>query len=110
MVMRYAPHTLQALAGAVASEDGFGRPLAVGGGEWTDVCRCRCDSNWERELRLDNGQVVKPDWHVVCEGNDLSLKPGDTVRCVDRDGTVRASGRILRMRTNNYLPYGEIYL
>lgn len=109
--MYYAPHILQKRIIAEEKSDEFGRPIPEEAGEtWVEVCRCRCDHNGDKEVKMPDGTVVTPDYHVVLEGNAPDVEVGDYVRCLKADGTIRGEGRVIKPRTLNYLPYAEIYL
>ena len=83
--MIFAPHTLQVKVTTSMEEDEFGRPIPETGGEsWQDVCRCRCDDNSTKEFTSENGEVYRPNYHVVCE-KKISLKAGDEVRCMNSE-------------------------
>lgn len=109
--MHYAPHTLQKRTPPAETTDEYGRPVVADGSEeWTDVCRCRCDHSDDKEFRLDDGTVVRPEYRIVTDGNAPGVSVGDIVRCVRADGTVRGEGRVVNTKTLNYLPYAEIYV
>ncbi len=108
--MHYAPHLLQRRLTTEQPLDEFGREVTnANTEEWVDICRCRCDNNSDREVMAADGKVVRPEFHVVFEADNVAVKPGDYVRCLKRDGSVRGQGRVLRMKTLNYLYYGEMY-
>lgn len=77
---------------------------------YVNVCRCRCDSVTMAKTATDDGSVVRPDYHVVTDGNRIKLKLGDVVRCIDIDGETICEGEILKLHRLNTLPYAEIYL
>lgn len=109
--MYYAPHILQKRTEAQESMDEFGRPVVNDSVEaWADVCPCRCDHNGDKEIKMPDGTVVRPNYHVVLAGNEVNLTVGDYVRCLKPDGSVRGEGRVLNTKTLNYLPYAEIYM
>lgn len=109
--MYYAPHTLQKRIDAEESTDELGRPVVADSTEaWVDVCRCRCDHNGEKEIKMPDGKVIRPDYHVVLDENDPGLRIGDYVRCINDYGNVRGEGHVLSFKTLNYLPYAEVYL
>ena len=109
--MYYAPHILQKRIVAQEISDEFGRPIPNKTDDiWVDVCRCRCDHNGDKEIKMPDGSVVTPDYHIVLEGNMPDVKTGDYVRCLSADGSVRGEGRAIKPRTLNYLPYAEIYV
>lgn len=108
--MYYAPHTLQAKRLIPLENDELGRPIPGTGCEtWVDVCRCRCDDNTTKEFRSENGNVFRPQYHVVCEGSH-GLSAGDEVRCIEADGSVRGQGSIFIAKRLNYLSYSEIWM
>lgn len=113
--MQYAPHILQKRITPTEQVDEFGRPIVsesadASGYEWQDVCRCRCDHNETKEIKLPDGTVIKPDYHIVMEGNDPDVEVGDYIRCLREDGSIRGEGKLIRPRTLNYLPYAEGYV
>lgn len=109
--MYFAPHILQKRITPPLQEDEYGRPITVAGADmWTEVCRCRCDHSDDHEVRLDDGSVYIPAWHVVCEGRTPEVHCGDKVRCIFPDGTLRAEGEIKKTATLNCLPYAQVYL
>lgn len=133
--MYYAPHILQKRVTPELSVDEFGRPIPPGNvktftvGEqiifldkhlyadktadgdvyWENVCKCRCDHNRDAEIKKPDGSIVKPDYHIVCEGKRPGIHVGDYVRCLESDGTVRGEGYVINAPTLNYLPYAEVY-
>lgn len=113
--MYYAPHTLYKRITPPESMDGFGRPIVSqaadeNGYEWVYVCKCRCDHNVDKEITTPDGKVIRPDYHIVLDGNTPNVETGDYIRCLRDDGTIRGEGRAVRPRTLNYLPYAEIYV
>lgn len=109
--MYYAPHTLQKQVKPAEEVDMYGRPIVITNSEtWVDVCKCRCDHNVDTEIKLEDGTIIRPEYHVVCDGNKLGVVVGDNVRCLREDGSIRGEGRVVRPRTLNYLPYGEFYI
>lgn len=109
--MYYAPHILQKKIIPQEAVDEFGRPIPVkSADEWVDVCRCRCDHNGDKEVKMPDGTVVRPEYHIVLEGNTPDVETGDYVRCLRDDGSIRGEGRAFKPRTLNYLPYAEIYV
>lgn len=108
--MYYAPHLLQKRLSTTPALDEYGREIVGDSAEeWLDVCRCRCDNNSDREVMTPDGKVVRPDFRVVFDANNVNVAPGDYVRCLNRNGSVKGDGRVLRMKTLNYLSYGEMY-
>lgn len=107
--MYYAPHILQVKVTAPMEKDEFGRPIpGTGGEEWQDVCKCRCDDNSTKEFTSENGQMYRPNYHVVCERN-ITVKAGDDVRCMNGD-VVRGSGEVYMVKNTNYLGYSELWM
>lgn len=107
--MYYAPHILQVRRAAALENDELGRPMPSLEGEWVDVCKCRCDDNTTKEFRSENGSVYRPMFHVVCEGRH-GVRAGETVRCLNQDGTVRGEGKVYLPKSLNLLPYSEIWM
>lgn len=109
--MFYAPHILQKRIIPSESVDEFGRPIVdESSDEWQEICRCRCDDNGDKEIKMSDGTVVTPDYHIVIGNNIPDVKTGDYVRCLKEDGTVRGEGHIVKSRTLNFLPYAEIFV
>lgn len=109
--MNYAPHILQKRLTPPTVNDEYGRPLPVAAApQWQDICRCRCDHSGDTLITLDNGNVVYPQYHIVCDGNRPDVQVDDHIRCLRSDGTTRAEGKVSKVQTLNYLPYAEIYL
>ena len=108
--MYFAPHTLQIKTLIPLEVDELGRPVP-GTGEmvWKNVCRCRCDDNSTKEFKSPNGQVYRPNYHVVCEGIH-HFTAGEDARCIDADGSVRGEGEIYLPKRLNLLPYSEIWM
>lgn len=107
--MIFAPHTLQVKVTTPMETDEFGRPIPGTGGEsWQDVCRCRCDDNSTKEFASENGEVYRPNYHIVCEKR-ISLDAGDEIRCMDGEN-IRGTGRVYMVKNTNYLGYSEIWL
>lgn len=106
--MYYAPHQLQK---KVVSEtrDEYGRILSVAD-TWVDVCRCRCDDADSQEIEDDNGKVFTPHYHIVAEGR-ADIEAGDEARCLNGDGSIRASGVLHRRPKHlNVLQYTDLWL
>lgn len=107
--MIFAPHTLQVKVTTPMETDEFGRPIPGTGGEsWQDVCKCRCDDNSTKEFTSENGEVYRPNYHVVCE-KKISLKAGDEVRCMDGEN-IRGAGEVYMVKNTNYFGCSEIWL
>ena len=107
--MIFAPHILQVKVTTPMETDEFGRPIPGTGGEsWQDVCRCRCDDNSTKEFTSENGDVYRPNYHVVCE-KKISLKAGDEVRCMDGEN-IRGTGEVYMVKNTNYFGYSEIWM
>ena len=107
--MIFTPHILQVKVITEPQKDEFGRLIPNTGGEdWQDVCGCRCDDNTTKEFQSDNGEVYRPNYHVVCE-NKVSLKAGDSVRCMDED-SIRGKGVVYVIKSTNYFNYSELWM
>lgn len=107
--MYYAPHLLYKKEAPKVTSDEFGRPIISNDvDKWTQVCRCRCDTSNMVEVKSDNGEFFKPDFHVVCEGVD-KVKAGDIVRAVF-NGVVKCEGMVKSVKETNYLSYTEIWI
>lgn len=109
MVMYYAPHILQKKVSPVLVNDEFGRPVKVGmDEEWEFVAWCRCDMQNQTEVKSDNGEFFKPDFHIVCEGRGL-VKAGDVVRVLF-GRVVKCQGQARSVKETNYLNYTEVWV
>lgn len=117
--MIFAPHILQVKVSIPLKKDEFGRPIPDTGGEtWNNVCRCRCSDNTTKEFKSANGEVYRPNYHVVCEKR-ISVKAGDEVRCINVNDNyseymcetgVRGSGKVYIVKNTNYLGYSELWM
>ena len=106
--MIFAPHILQVKVITPLDKDEFGRPIPGTGGEyWQKVCKCRCD-NTTKEFKSTNGEVYRPNFHVVCEKR-ITVKAGDEVRCMDGDD-VRGQGEVYTVKSTNYFNYSELWM
>lgn len=109
--MFYKPHRLQRRTEPTIVNDEYGRPVKDAGAEqWEDICGCRCDHSGDVDVQMPDGKRARADWRVVCEINRPAVTTGDILRCVEDDGTERAKGKCIKVKTLNYLPYAEIYL
>lgn len=108
--MHYTPHILQKANASSPQEDEYGRVVAAGVTRWENVCRCRCDSTEAREMRTADGNTMISHYRVICDSFRPNVKPGDMVRCVLADGSVKAEARVISMKILNRLPYVEINL
>lgn len=89
--------------------DEFGRPIPGTGGErWDDVCMCRCDDNSTKEFKSENGEVYRPNFHIVCE-KQTTIKAGDEVRCMEGKNT-RGEGLVYMVKNLNYFGFSEIWV
>lgn len=104
--MYYSPHILQKKVFTDYTDE-HGRPV-FGQETWEDVCRCRCDDNTTSEFKNENGEVYRPKYHVVCDGN-VDVKCGDEVQCVI-GGIVRGEGSVYMVKRTNYYNYTEIWI
>lgn len=105
--MIYAPHKLQRRIQSEIIRDEYGRIVSEPVESWEDVCCCRCDDNSTKEFTSPNGEVYRPDYHVVCQIN--SVKAGDYIRCLSDSG-VRGEGEVYMARSLNYLGYTELWM
>lgn len=107
--MIYAPHILQAKQVLPFQEDEFGHAIpGTGGEQWVTLCRCRCDDNTTKEFKSANGEVYRPDYHVVCEMR-VDIKAGTEVRCLEGD-SVRGEGKVYVPKRTNFFNYTELWL
>ena len=90
--MIFAPHILQVQTVKPFDKDEFGRPIpGTGGVLWEDVCKCRCDDNSTKEFTSANGEVYRPNYHVVCEKK-------------------RGQGEVYTVKSTNFFNYSELWM
>ena len=107
--MIYAPHILQVKQVLPFQEDEFGHAIpGTGGEQWVTLCRCRCDDNTTKEFKSANGEVYRPDYHVVCEMR-VDVKAGTEARCLEGD-YIRGEGKIYIPKKTNFFNYSELWL
>lgn len=107
--MYFAPHILQRKTVTPPNRDEFGRVIAPDSSEeWITVCACRCDDNTTKEFKSENGEVFRPQYHVVCAGNQ-DIKAGEYVRCIVGD-EVRGEGEVSVFKKTNYYKYTELWM
>ena len=107
--MIFAPHILQVKVITEMERDEFGRPIPGTGGEsWQEVCKCRCDDNTTKEFKSANGEVYRPNYHVVCDKR-ITVKDGDEVRCMDGEN-VRGQGVAYTVKSTYYFKYSELLM
>jgi len=107
--MYYTTHILQVKVITPLEKDEFGRPIpGTGGGDWQEVCKCRCDDNTIKEFKSENGEVYRPNYHVVCE-KCTTIKAGDEIRCMDGED-VRGQGKVYMVKGTNYFNYSELWM
>lgn len=107
--MIFAPHTLQVKKVTPFQEDEYGHAIPnTGGEEWVTLCRCRCDDNTTKEFKSANGEVYRPNFHVVCE-MIVDIKAGTEVRCLE-GGSVRGEGKVYIVKNANYFNNSELWL
>ena len=106
--MIYSPHILQKKTSQAENTDDNGHPVIDNSEEWVTVCRCRCDDNSTKEFKNENGDVYRPNFHIVAEPN--TIKSDDEIRCLNADGTVRGSGKVYIAKSTNYFNYSELWV
>lgn len=107
--MIFTPHTLQIKKVTPFQEDEYGHAIPnTGGEEWVTLCRCRFDDNSTKEFKSANGEVYRPNYHVVCEKN-LEIEAGTEVRCLEGN-SVRGEGKVYMPKRTNYFNYTELWL
>ena len=107
--MMYAPHILQVKVVTPLEEDEFGHPIPnTGGVSWKTLCKCRCDDNTTKEFKSANGEVYRPNYHVVCEMR-VNIKAGTEVRCLEGN-CVRGEGKVYIPKRTNFFNYSELWL
>ena len=105
--MMFSPHTLQKKVPSTETEDEYGHPV-IGNDTWIDVCMCRCDDNTTKEFKKENGDVYRPSYHIVSDPN--TLKAGDEIRCLNKDGSIRGQGVVYIVKNTNLLSYTELWV
>lgn len=104
-----ASHILQVKVITEMGRDEFGRPISgTGGDSWQELCKCRCDDNTTKKFKSENGEVYRPNYHVVCEKR-ITVKAGDEVRCMDGEN-VRGQGKVCTVKSTNYFNYSELWM
>lgn len=107
--MMYAPHILQVKRVVSFQKDQFGHSIpGTGGGWWVTLCKCRCDDNTTKEFKSVNGEVYRPNYHVVCETR-VEVKAGVEVRCLEGE-SVRGEGKVYIVKNANYFNNSELWL
>lgn len=107
--MYYAPHILEKKNTLEYTKDSYGRKVPISVTEtWTKVCDCRCDKSTDREITNDNGEVVRPSFHVVCDKKSV-CNVGDTIRCKLGTTTI-CEGKVTQVKNTNYFDYSEVWL
>ena len=107
--MIFAPHILQVKMATPLQEDDFGHAIPnTGGEEWATLCKCRCDDNTTREFNSPNGEVYRPNYHVVCDGK-VDVSAGVEVRCVD-GCIIRGKGKVYIVKYSNYFNKTELWM
>lgn len=104
--MYYAPHILQKRC--TGKERNKYGELVSKSDCWCSLAACRCDDNAFEHFETDNGKAYTPKYHIVCIRVDV--KPGDYIRAISDDGTVRGEGRVYNVNRNNLLNYMNIYV
>ena len=109
--MMYAPHLLYVRRDPKPVKDSLGRSIRPAGDPvWELMGACRCDDSGKTEVRSDNGELFRPSYHIVCEG-DVSVEAGDVVRVMWADGLRRRAEGVVRNVTGcNFLSYKSVYL
>jgi len=105
--MYYAPHILQkeVVSGSYIDDDG--NPVK-GNKSWVCVSNCRCDDNNQQERISVNGIWHNYNYHIVHEGERIPI--GVTVQVLDKDGSVRGEGTVIKTGKCNYFNYSQIWL
>ncbi len=106
--MIFAPHILQKRIDAEPSYDEYGRIVSDSETEWKTIGNCRCDDNTTQEFKTDNGEVFRPDFHVVCQISG-TIQPGDFIRCLD-GSECRGQGRVTMTKRTNFFDYTELWM
>lgn len=107
--MIFAPHILQVKQISPFQKDEFGRPIPDTGGEqWVTLCKCRCDDNTTKEFKSANGEVYRPNYHVVCEMR-VEINAGMEVRCLEGNN-VRGEGKVYIPKRTNFFNYSELWM
>lgn len=104
--MYYEPHELQKRT-TIEVRNKYGE-LERKEDTWVHLVGCRCDDNSTDHFQTDNGGVYVPKYKIVCDR--ANVKPGDYVRVLRDDGSVKGEGRVFNAPTCNFLDYMTIYV
>jgi hypothetical protein len=111
--MIFSPHILykEVITGAFIDDNSNPHE---GTAEWVTIGKCRCDDNDAKEKVFVekvsvNGIIHDYDFHIVYEGEKLPV--GTKVRALNKDGSVRGEGEVIKSRKYNYFtPSAEIWI
>lgn len=106
--MLFAPHILQQKETLSPKYDKYGRVIATTEHKWVNICSCRCDDNTTREFTSVNGSVFRPNFHIVCNGEN-KLKAGDIIRCLQGENVI-CQGEVLKVTSTNWFNYTEVWI
>ena len=104
--MQYAPHILF-VRKTEETRDSYNRVTSVSE-SWKKVGLCRCDDNATPIVSTLNTKEYVPRYHIVTSRTGM-ISPGDMVRVLTQDGTLRGEGKADNVRTLNYLDYTDFY-
>lgn len=104
--MFYKPHKLY-VKKEIVERDAYNRPIPSHEC-FHYVCDCRCDDNNIATITTEDGQVYRPNYHIVCEGH-VKVGVGCEVRVMDGDN-VRGEGKVVNTKVLNYLNYSEVWV
>jgi len=71
------------------------------------ICACRCDDAGTRDAITVNGEQFFPSYHIVAE---KGVNNGDFVRVLNKDGSVRAEGKVIRTAYANYFDLHQAWI
>ena len=110
MVMLYAPHILEIESHKEPQRDEKGNTIpGTGGSSWEEIGRCRCDDNNSGERVGVSGTMIEYVYHIVVEGRVI-IPIGSKVRALEKDGSIRGEGSVIRASKCNYMNYSEIWV
>lgn len=101
-------HKLYVKAKTYNQMDEYGRYVQEDGEQWDYLCECRCDDAGDAEIATPAGELVRPQFHIVCEGQ-VHVDFNAEVKCMNGD-ILRGTGRVKRRKTLNFLPYTELWV
>lgn len=107
--MFFKPHILQIYVPGITTTDPDGNPVTTKG-TYQNLDGCRCDDNGAQRSVGVSGQSYVYNQHVVLSKTAHKFSIGEQIRVINKDGSIRAEGTIIKTGEANYHNYSEIYL